>query len=137
MGWQVLAHGFGPVQYQRVAQADFTADMQHLVQAFGARQIPSCGFPGLQQLIGVDHEGFPVAGQSGACAVANEQCHAEQAFEFLHPGRDGCLGDMKFLGGTREAAAANNFEKGPGQVEVHDRASLQGAVSVRLTGQKT
>ena len=42
----------------------------------------------------------------------------------MHAGGHGGLGDVKFFGGCREAAAADDFEEGTGQVEVHDRAKL-------------
>ena len=35
----VFAQGLGPAEHQRVAQADLTADMQHVAVAIGQRQV--------------------------------------------------------------------------------------------------
>ena len=136
MGGEVLTQGFGPVEDQRVAQADFPADMQQLMQAFGARQIAPCGFPGVQQLVGVHHKGLAFGGEFCAGAVAGKQGDAEQAFELVYPCGHGRLGNVQLFGRAHQAAVADNFKESTGQVEVHKRASVQGACSVRVMAGK-
>ena len=131
MAGNLLAQFAGPAEHQRVAQADLATDVQHVVVTLGQRQVPARGFPGLHQLIGIDHEGFAIGRQAGAGAVAHEQRAAQLAFEFLHPRGDRGLGDVKFFGRRGQAAVADDFQKGAGEVDVHGQAGAGGARIVR------
>ncbi|MNV81269.1 hypothetical protein D3C71_1749250 [compost metagenome] len=93
--------------------------MQHIVVTLGQRQVPSRRFPGFHQLIGIHHEGLAIGRQPRPGTVAHEQGAAQLAFEFLHPRGDRGLGDMEFLGGGCEAAVADDFQEGTGEVDVH------------------
>ena len=125
MPGNVLAQGLGPAEHQRVAQADFAADMQHVAIAVGQWQVASGGFPGLYQLVGVDHEGLAVRRQARAGTVAYKQGAAQLAFQIFDPGGDGGLGDVQFLGGCGQAAAAGDFEKGACQFDVHESPGFE------------
>ena len=110
--------------------------MQQLVQPFGPWQVAAGGLPGLQQLVGVHHEGLAFGCELGPRAVADKQGHAQQAFQLVNPGSDSRLGDMEFFRRAHQAAVADDFKEGTGQVEVHKRASVQGASSVRAMAEK-
>ncbi|MNN32136.1 hypothetical protein D3C81_1458490 [compost metagenome] len=121
----------GPTEHQRIAQTDFAADVQHIVITLGQRQVPSRGFPGFHQLVGVDHEGFTVRRQACAGAIAHEQGTAQMAFKLLHAGGDCGLSDMQFFCCRRQAAVADDFQKGAGEVDVHGLAGVERADIVR------
>ena len=116
----MFAQGLGPAEHQWVAQADFATDMQHVAVAIRQRQIAPRGFPGLQQLVGIHHKRLAIGGQARAGAVAYKQGTAQLAFQVFHAGGDGGLGDVQFLGGGGEAAAAGDFEEGACQFDVHE-----------------
>lgn len=115
----VLADQPDPAQHQRVAQADLAADAQHLIEAFGQRQIALRRFPGLHHLIGIHHKRLTIGRQPCTGAVADEQRAIEMAFELLHPCGDGRLGDVQTLGGSDKTAVPSDGQKSAGQVDIH------------------
>ncbi|MNV49975.1 hypothetical protein D3C71_1419550 [compost metagenome] len=129
MAGDILANFAGPAEHQRVAQTHLATDVQHIAITFGQRQITPRGFPGLHQLIGVHHERFAIGRQAGAGTIAHEQGAAQLALEFLYPCGDRGLGDMELLGSRGQAAMANDFEEGAGEVDVH---GVAGGVSARI-----
>jgi hypothetical protein len=110
--------------------------VQHIAVAFRQGQVPARRFPGFDQLIGVHHKGLAIGRQARAGAVAHKQRATELAFKFLHACGDRGLGDMKLLGRRGEAAVADDFQKGAGEINVHGAADGEGAaiVGLHLTG---
>lgn len=105
--------------------------VQDVAIALGQWQVPAGRFPGLHELVGVDHERLAVAGQARAGTVAYEQRAAELAFELLDPGGDRRLGHVQLFGGRSEAAVADDFQEGAGEVDVHVQADAGEAGIVR------
>ncbi|MNJ59551.1 hypothetical protein D3C77_552420 [compost metagenome] len=88
MAGQLAVQGTDPVEHHRVAQTYFTTHVQHLLAAFGQRQVAARRFPGLHQLVGITDECLAVAGQAGAVAAAHEQLAAQLLLQALHPRGD-------------------------------------------------
>ena len=82
-------------------------------------------------MIGVNHKGLAVRRQARAGAIAHEQRAAQLTFELLHPGSDRGLGDVQLFSRRGQAAVADNFQKGAGEVDVHGQADVGGAGIVR------
>ena len=121
-----LAQFRRPTEHQRVAQADLATDVQNVVITLGQRQVAARGFPGLHQLIGVDHERFAIGRQLRPGAIAHEQRTAQLAFEFLHPRGDGGLRDEQLLRSGGETAVTDDFEESASEVDVHGAGPVSG-----------
>ncbi len=125
MAGQPLSQALGPGQHQRVAQAHLRAEGQQLVTALRQRQVAPRGFPGLHQLSGIGDEALTVIGQPRPGPIAYEQPATQLLLEVVHPCGHRRLGDVQAFGGGDETAAANDLEKGAGEIDVHGWPSVQ------------
>ncbi len=114
-----LPHALQPGQHQRVAQADLGADRQQVAIALRQRQIAPRRFPGLHQLCRVGDEPLAIGCQFRACPIAHEKPAVELLLQVAYARGDGGLGDVQAIGGGDEAAAADDLEKGAGEIDIH------------------
>jgi len=118
---QRLPQPLDPGQHQRVAQAHLGAEREQFAITAWQRQVAPRGLPGLHQLAGIGGKALAIGRQPRAGAIAHEQPAAQLVFQVLYARGDGRLGDVQALGRGDEAAAANDLEKGAGEINIHGR----------------